>query len=523
MREFLVSRLQYLYHCRICNRVSVHRLQFSTALQVKQSSQLLLRYGIQTLKHGERLTTTSTTASRGCHSLSHHLERFRLNTARGKFFKGRTLFHSGLRQLVSQHLFRSPKAAKITLASGGLLCGGLGGFLFVNRDQTTGHQSETECDCGPQKQNCDSSELKLAQTPISELSLIQQLKLIARFLYLSVLFSPAIILYGVSFLTGSRDVEHLAWRYVYFAIQLAGPAFIKLGQWASTRRDMFSEDFCGTLSKLHTRCSPHSWRATERLLCENFGENWVEKVIILDHSAIGSGCVAQVYQGYLRTENGDKKLGDNVLDKLVTGEVELKEAALTADHGYIPIAVKVLHPGIVEAMDGDIRLMKYVASWVDYVYPDVHWIALKECVEEFATVMQQQVCMCVLILQGLSKELIVCGDLVTSSVQFGLVASSMFTLHVICVILQLDLKLEAKNLLKFQDLMNGYENIKFPTPILPYVTNSVLVESFEVSIFLSCVNFFIMFALSVPSSSLGHRSRNISTIQVGNCRKNWQE
>ena len=121
-------------------------------------------------------------------------------------------------------------------------------------------------------------------------------------------------------------------------------------------------------------------------------------MIILDHSAIGSGCVAQVYQGYLRTENGDKKLREKVLDKLVAGEVgseELKEAALTADHGYIPIAVKVLHPGIVEAMDGDIRLMKYVASWMDYVYPDLHWIALNECVKEFSTVMQQQVRVCV--------------------------------------------------------------------------------------------------------------------------------
>ena len=403
MRELLVGgRLQYLYHCRVCNRVSVHRLQFSTTLRAKPSLQLLQRCGVQTLKHGERLTTISTTrplASRGYHSLSHHLQRFRLNPVGGRFFKGRTLYHSGLRQLVSQHLFRSPLATKFTFASGGLLFGGLGGFLFINRDQTGCHQSETECDCGPQTQNCDSSELVLAQTPISELSLIQQLKLVTRFLFLSVLFSPAVILYGVSFLTGSRDAEYLAWRYVYFAIQLAGPAFIKLGQWASTRRDIFSEDFCRALSKLHTRCSPHSWRATERLLCENFGENWEEKVIILDHNAIGSGCVAQVYQGYLRTEQGDKKVGDSVLDKLVTGgEVgskELKEAALTADHGYIPIAVKVLHPGIIEAMDGDIRLMKYVASWVDYVYPDVHWIALKECVEEFSMVMQQQVSVCV--------------------------------------------------------------------------------------------------------------------------------
>ena len=296
---------------------------------------------------------------------------------------------------MSQRLFKSPTATKITLASGGLLCGGLGGFLFVNRDQTAPRQSETECDCGPQTQNSDSAELVLAQTPISELSLIQQLKLVVRFLYLSVLFSPAIVLYGVSSLTGSSGAAHLAWRYAYFAIQMAGPAFIKLGQWASTRRDIFSEEFCRALSKLHTRCSPHSWGATERLMRENFGETWEEKVIILDHDAIGSGCVAQVYQGYLRTQNGDKKSGDNVLDKLVTGgEVdskELKEAVLTGDHGYIPIAVKVLHPGIVEAMVGDIQLMKYMASWVDYVYPDVHWIALKECVEQFSTVMQQQV------------------------------------------------------------------------------------------------------------------------------------
>ena len=57
-------------------------------------------------------------------------------------------------------------------------------------------------------------------------------------------------------------------------------------------------------------------------------------------------------------------------------------------------------------------------------------------------------------------------------------------IHIIIYTLQLDLKLEAENLLKFQNLMNGYENIKFPTPITPFVTNSVLVESFEVNFLL---------------------------------------
>ena len=380
MREFPLGRLRYLYHCHICNHVTINRLPFFTA--VRGASSQLLRYGART---GKRWTT-----SRGYHSLGYQLERFKLNP--DKFFKG-GVTSSSLRFLTSWHLLKSLPAGKLTLAGGGLLFGGLG-LLFVNRYPTAYCRNETESGCRLQTPNSDSVVLSLAQTPISELSLLQQLKLVIRFLCLSILFSPAALLYGVSYLTGSSDLANLAWRYSFFAIQMAGPAFVKLGQWASTRRDIFSEDFCRAMSKLHTRCNPHSWRDTDRAMCENFGEDWEENVIILDHTVIGSGCVAQVYQGYLKTRDHNKGSKDNVLDKLVAGEVdstELKEAALTADHGYIPIAVKVLHPRIVEAMDQDIRLMKYVASWVDRLFPDVHWIALKECVDEFSAILQQQV------------------------------------------------------------------------------------------------------------------------------------
>ena len=47
---------------------------------------------------------------------------------------------------------------------------------------------------------------------------------------------------------------------------------------------------------------------------------------------------------------------------------------------------------------------------------------------------------------------------------------------------QLNLETEAKNLSKFNVLMNGYDNVKFPTPFYPYVTKTVLVETFEVRI-----------------------------------------
>ena len=376
MREIPLGRLQYLYHCRVCNRVNVHRLHFSTAVRTA-SSNLILRSWIQNLRNGPRV-------DRGFSSLAKHLERLGLKFDLIKIFERGAVFGNGLRHLASQHLLRSPKAVGMSLAGGVLLGTGL---VFINKPpQTTtsaGCQSETENDCETQTQNFESTELSLAQTPISELSFLQQLKLFVRFIYLSILFSPAAVLYGVSYLTGSRDIASLAWRYVFFAIQMAGPAFIKLGQWASTRRDIFSEDFCRSLSKLHTRCNPHSWGATERMMRENFGENWKEEVIIIDHKAIGSGCVAQVYQGYLKTQN---ELAEREFDS-----TEVQQDVKKRDNSYIPIAVKVLHPGVVGAMDADIRLMRYVASWVDYLYPDVHWIALKECVDEFSFVMQQQV------------------------------------------------------------------------------------------------------------------------------------
>jgi aarF domain-containing kinase len=37
-----------------------------------------------------------------------------------------------------------------------------------------------------------------------------------------------------------------------------GPAFIKWGQWASTRPDLFPQDLCAALEKLQTKAPSHS-------------------------------------------------------------------------------------------------------------------------------------------------------------------------------------------------------------------------------------------------------------------------
>ncbi len=42
------------------------------------------------------------------------------------------------------------------------------------------------------------------------------------------------------------------------------------------------------------------------------------------------------------------------------------------------------------------------------------------------------------------------------------------------------MEMEAHNLSKFNVLMTGYDSVKFPTPLYPFVTKTVLVESYEV-------------------------------------------
>lgn len=217
-----------------------------------------------------------------------------------------------------------------------------------------------------------------AQRSVKEFSVFQRMYLTARFFYLCLLFSPALVMYVLSRLLGSTLLANGSWKYALFALESAGPAFVKLGQWASTRRDLFSEDFCRTLSALHIRCTPHSWRDTVKMLEGNFGPDWQESLDIVERDPIGSGCVAQVYQGQLHHPSKD-----------MIGSAR-PVAADRADSG-IPVAIKVLHPNIVWKMEQDIYLMKYMASWVDRLYPDVHYVALTECVDEFTVIMEKQV------------------------------------------------------------------------------------------------------------------------------------
>ncbi len=215
-----------------------------------------------------------------------------------------------------------------------------------------------------------------ARVSVQKFGLLQRISLVMRLFYLCLLFSPAAVMYGVSHIVGSPSLACYGWRYIMAVLQTAGPAFIKLGQWASTRRDLFTEDFCRALSDLHVNCNSHSWEDTVRQLETSLGQDWDSWLVITNHTPIGSGSVAQVYEGVLHVRGGSSE-GMEKDDEVCGREIQ--------------VAVKVLHPNVVNKVKRDIYLMKYVASWIQTILPDVHWVALTDCVDEFSSIMEKQV------------------------------------------------------------------------------------------------------------------------------------
>ena len=80
---------------------------------------------------------------------------------------------------------------------------------------------------------------------------------------------------------------------------MSGPAFIKWGQWAATRRDVFPPDLCQELSKLHTQAPVHSLHFTQTAIRRAFGASVTDLFEGFEAEPIASGSIAQVYRARL--------------------------------------------------------------------------------------------------------------------------------------------------------------------------------------------------------------------------------
>lgn len=215
-------------------------------------------------------------------------------------------------------------------------------------------------------------------------------------------FSPAFYSSPLLLLS-SPDLCILWWSIFKGSIKRSGPCFTKLAQWVSTRPDLFPRFICQELESLQVSAVTHSWAETECVLMSALGPEVYRRVSIQDRTKIvGSGSAAQVYCGSYENQK---------------------------------VAIKVLHPGICEAMNADLDILGIVTSIAE-IFPGVASMSLHEGMEEFRSLLLQQ----------------------------------------------LDLKTEAEALLRFRCNFGSKEwqkDVHFPKPIMEITSREVLFESFE--------------------------------------------
>jgi len=187
------------------------------------------------------------------------------------------------------------------------------------------------------------------------------LTVLGRLVTLGLLSAPLIPLGALHWLDQAMFEEQL-WDYTHWATETAGPFFIKMAQWAASRRDLFPPKFCERMASLQDRVRARPWRSAELTLRRDLGDDW-ERTLRIDSGSkpLGAGCIAQVYRAIC-----------------LSGKAAGKE-----------VAVKIVHPGVKEVIDADIAIISSLAGLAERL-PHLKWMALKRAVEAFADALSDQ-------------------------------------------------------------------------------------------------------------------------------------
>ncbi|RYP37887.1 hypothetical protein DL767_002759 [Monosporascus sp. MG133] len=367
------------------------------------------------------------------------------------------------RSLNGSPIWRNPrftgKALKAAAATGGAL--GTAAFVKLSEKENEGTEqtaeermlqvSREELKKKVDEDDTGFSRLRHEILLYLDLYLWEPLCTGVRFLHLVVIFVPVILAVPAIWVgkrQPDRDNERSGtlWWYGFLvkSMELAGPAFIKLGQWAASRTDIFPNEMCDIMSKLHSNAPAHSLHATKRTVEAAFGGRRFEDIFEeFQEKPLGVGAIAQVYKAKLKpglAVPGDVDVSDaksNIRQNVRRNvNTVLKSIPKRVPSNYV--AVKVLHPRVERIVRRDLRIMGFFASVLNMI-PTIEWLSLPDEVTQFGEMMK----------------------------------------------LQLDLRIEAANLAKFRKNFKHRSTAWFPFPYLEFTTRNVLVEEFAQGIPLS--------------------------------------
>lgn len=358
---------------------------------------------------------------------------------------------------MSTHIGHRTASHSRTWAAAGLATGA-GVLSFALLRSNSQEQDSNEQD-SLLKTDDSPSQPSLPQSPptigsLLFLYLIEPVLVFKRFLVLVFIFAPVILALPLLLIgkhkvwkdrngrsvKGERYGALLWYKVLVSQMERAGPTFVKLGQWAGSRRDLFPEELCNRFAKLHSQNRPHSFRYTQKVLERVFGRAFDEIFVTFDRHPVGIGAVGQVYKGVLheRLLPHDYLVEKDKLDRLSeTAESIGRELALTYEHDeslrHMPgaaVAIKVLHPKVHQTIGYDIKIMRFFAGLINLI-PGMTWVSLPEEVDRFAALM----------------------------------------------VSQLDLRQEASNLQRFERNFAGRGGtVTFPRPLQAFCSRDVLVE-----------------------------------------------
>ena len=146
--------------------------------------------------------------------------------------------------------------------------------------------------------------------------------------------------------------------YLRRSLEKMGPIFIKFGQALSTRPDILPQDILAALKKLQTDVPPFSGIIAKRQVEKAFKQPLETFFQRFDLTPLASASLAQVHAA-----------------TLVSGE---------------EVAVKILRPHIHRRVHHDIRLLQFLAKYLEKIMPSAKQFKVLSLVQEFKKILNEE-------------------------------------------------------------------------------------------------------------------------------------
>lgn len=159
-----------------------------------------------------------------------------------------------------------------------------------------------------------------------------------------------------------RQAEGRPGQKLARALAEMGPSFIKLGQALSTRADLVGERVAQDLAELQDSLAPFDAELARATIEEELGQPLATLFVSFEDKPISAASIAQVHLATVKAEGQDAEAGEG-----------------------LPVAVKVLRPGIEKAFERDLEFFYWVAEWALRAQPKLQRFKPLDVVQVFET------------------------------------------------------------------------------------------------------------------------------------------